>query len=251
MASLEERDYYNHLFTPDSFYTEHRNISEDSLSPTVTDTNPDDFHLSHQKAELFMDNMQILLKDFDVTETVDGHTLYMEESSDMSISTDSGSLLAPLEPATLPPGYCLPHSSDISTILFDSGLDEEDITSLSSFESIDSDREILLLRNSSLDTVKKNNTPLLNTLKCSIKRQNHTTEYHDDLIGTYNIQNKYDHSIATQLFLAGGFTFLSLQEPFASQDTTPASWKAFRKNEVESARLCCWETHHQVIMYDS
>jgi len=251
MTSSEKRDYYDHLFTPDSFYTEHREVSKDVFGTMATEGDSDDLSLPHHKAGIFMDNMQILLKDLDVTEAIDGRTEYMESSSDMSISMDSDSPSSIKETIKVPSGRCLFPSSDTSTILLHSDSDEDDASSLSSFESIDSDRETFLLRNGSLDTVKRNNLPLFHMLNGSINQHKNQTEYHDDIIGTYNIQNKYDHSIATQLFLAGGFTFLSLQEPFASQDTTPDSWKACRKNEVESARLCCWETHHQVIIYDS
>jgi len=77
------------------------------------------------------------------------------------------------------------------------------------------------------------------------------TEQHEDIIGTFNIQNKYDHNIAAQLFLDGNFTFLALQEPVASHIKIQDAWKSCRKMELDSARITCHETHHQIIMYDA
>jgi len=45
--------------------------------------------------------------------------------------------------------------------------------------------------------------------------------------------------------------FLSLQEPHASHNNVSDTWKSCRRLELESARISCHETHHQVILYNA
>ena len=236
MARLEPYDESAYLFTQDSFYTEFQTRHEENVHTKNHDTVSTNAVGNQDSAGIILDNMQILLNDLDVGARTNGRTIYLECSSDMSISTDSNAS----QEAQIPSNFDLSETTVATdTVLFECDSDAMDLSSTGSLDSLSEHQEEALLRNTSLDTVHKKNASLRDTLRASLSRHTHQVEYHDDILGTYNIQNKYEHSIATQLFLAGGFTFLALQEPFASHDKTPDSWKACRKNEVESARLCC------------
>jgi len=254
MSNPAPRDYYTHLFTQDSVYTE---FQDENIKKEGTIDNGDT-HVPRTSGErnikIFLDNMKILMDELDVDEGVDEDTIYIEDNSDMSISDTSDTSSDMITDAR--------HSNSDKAAFADmhqiQGMPPDngeklhgDIHSTTSFDSLDTAEEVKLLRNNSLDTVQKKNASFHKLLKLSLENHVKQTEYHTDTIGTFNIQNKYDHCIATQLFLKGDFTFLALQEPFASHDKTPDTWKKCRRMEVQSARLCCWETHHQVIMYDS
>jgi len=72
-----------------------------------------------------------------------------------------------------------------------------------------------------------------------------------DKIGSFNVQNGFDHDTAAAFFVQEDLTFLALQEPFASNYTKNDSWQSFQKLELQSARIQTFITPHQVIMYDS
>ena len=238
MSSNQQRDFYTHLFTPDSFYTENRGVSEYDSNSAATARDPTAPSSPHQ--EIFLENMDAVLHDLDMVHDVLGDTVYSEDtSSDMSISTDSGSAMEDFNT----------HSVDMTQ--YDSALSSQDDESVDTLDSMDTISKLDLLLNKSKETVDKRNAPLRRILQLATHRETSCLEYHNDIIGTLNIQNRYDHSIATEFFLAGKFTFLALQEPFSSQDKTSKTWKNCRRIEVESARLRCWETQYQVIIYDS
>jgi len=73
----------------------------------------------------------------------------------------------------------------------------------------------------------------------------------EDKIACFNVQNKYDHIMAAELFIQEELSFLAIQEPFSSQHKVAESWKSFRLLELESSRIKCFETPYQVVMYDS
>jgi len=74
---------------------------------------------------------------------------------------------------------------------------------------------------------------------------------HLDKIMSFNIQNKFDHSVAASMMIDQNITFLALQEPFGCQHKAPKSWQSFVKSELQSARIDCFESQHQVILIDS
>ena len=73
-----------------------------------------------------------------------------------------------------------------------------------------------------------------------------------DKIGSFNIRNKYDHDLAAFFMMKENLTFLSLQEPYSSvAQTSSKSWTSYKKSELESARITCYETPFQIILFDS
>jgi len=72
-----------------------------------------------------------------------------------------------------------------------------------------------------------------------------------DIIASFNVRNKYDHITAAELIIKEKLTFLSIQEPYASSHKASESWKAYQKLELESARISCFETPYQMILFDS
>jgi len=77
-------------------------------------------------------------------------------------------------------------------------------------------------------------------------------ESETDKIGPFNIRNKYDHDLAAFFMMKEDLTFLSLQEPYSSvSQTSNKSWSSYKKSELESARITCFETPFQIILFDS
>jgi len=73
-----------------------------------------------------------------------------------------------------------------------------------------------------------------------------------DKIGSFNIRNKYDHDLAAFFMMKEDLTFLSLQEPYSSANqNSTKSWTSYKKSELESARITCYETPFQIILFDS
>ena len=74
---------------------------------------------------------------------------------------------------------------------------------------------------------------------------------HIDKIGTFNVQNKFNHMVAAEMMIKEELTFLALQEPFGAQNKCNKSWSTFSKCELQTARVDCYETQHQVILVDT
>lgn len=72
-----------------------------------------------------------------------------------------------------------------------------------------------------------------------------------DKIGCYNIQNKFDHNTAAELFIREDMTFLALQEPYAGNYSENASWESFQQLELQNARISSFITQHQIILFDN
>jgi len=81
--------------------------------------------------------------------------------------------------------------------------------------------------------------------------QETSPENHTDKIATYNVQNKYDHVSAAELMIKENLTFIAFQEPFLSSNAPADSWQAFSKCELQSTRIDCYQTHHQIILVDT
>jgi len=74
---------------------------------------------------------------------------------------------------------------------------------------------------------------------------------HLDKIGCYNVQNRYNHITAMELFLREGFSFLSLQEPRGSQYKTSKSWISKTVMDLGKARIKCFDSKFQIILVDN
>jgi len=84
-----------------------------------------------------------------------------------------------------------------------------------------------------------------------IMTQESSPETHTDKIATFNVQNKYDHVSAAELMFNENLTYIAFQEPFQSSNPPADSWQSFSKCELQSARLDCYQTHHQIILIDT
>ena len=81
--------------------------------------------------------------------------------------------------------------------------------------------------------------------------QETSPDNHTDKIATFNIRNQYSHNAAAELMTKEDLTYIAFQEPFASCNTPPDSWQSFSKSELQSARIECYQTKHQIILIDS
>jgi len=250
MSSKENRDYYKHLFSPDSddFYSLEK--TTDSQIDAKNTLHVQERTSQNNVNEYHFENMEKIFEKYDVNREVQEDTIYIEEdNSDMSISTTSSQ------------DFLFDESNQVDIKNNKSQLEDKsftqvtpdtfDTSSLSSLESVSSNQKRLLLSNNAENLVKNRNAYFHKVLQRVKKAETEHIQTHRDIIGCFNIQNKYDHGIAAKLFLDGNFTFLSLQEPFAHQERNLNAWKACRKNELQSARICCFETNHQILLYDS
>ena len=73
----------------------------------------------------------------------------------------------------------------------------------------------------------------------------------EDTIACFNVRNKYEHTAAAELFIRENLSYLAIQEPFCSKHKVSDSWKAYRQLELQSARIRCFETPYQVILFDT
>jgi len=238
MAPNSQRDYYLQLFSADT----------DDTNPYNTNHPDDEFdipdftqHDSEGKGAetIEISNMENLLDNlFNQFEDSEVHS-----NSDLQISNTVEEEI----------GYnpSIVHSLDRS--LPDSYSESSSVSSDSTLEFIPEQEMIRLLRDDSAEVVAKRSAEYMKntSVKSSISNAISQEEIHEDKIGTYNIQNQYDHNLAAKLFLEGDFTFLSLQEPFASRTSVSDTWGAFRRLELSSARISCFETQHQVVLFDN
>jgi len=81
--------------------------------------------------------------------------------------------------------------------------------------------------------------------------QEPSPQEHIDKIATINVRNKYNHLSAAELMVNENLTFIAFQEPFASCNAPTESWQSFSKCELQSARFDCFQTHHQIIIFDT
>jgi len=240
LEANSERNYYDQLFSPDSTNTEiHSNhASQDNSTRDNT------------VRECFISNLQDILKTLDMEIDIDGQTKYFDDdhSSSMSYSVKEDTIKSDMSIST---GDSMDISSIINEQSIRTSINDDD--SMESIISVCSNNRVSLLKDDSVEIVNRCNSKLLYELH---KNQKDVTrespiETHTDIIGSFNIQNKYEHSIAARLFVDGQFSFLSLQEPRASHNKTQDSWKNCQRLELNSAAITCHETHHQIILYDS
>ena len=209
----QERDYYENLFTPDSDY-QHENLDDTSIS-TAAVNSPKIFKFDNMPQELFKvpttNGTHDRVKHMTQEE-------FSETSSLSSVTSGSTESLSCLEsiPNTFHP------------------IDDE-LPPLSTFMNDDDIRTLL---------EGEHHLPPHDIHEKQV-------ELNEDIIACFNVQNQYDHLMATSLFLKEKLSFLAIQEPFSSQHKVSESWRAFRLMEMQSARIQCFETPYQVVMYDS
>ena len=230
MSSIPNLNFDNNLNTQDS-----RNFYEQLFSNDSEDT---DFEYLSEHPDIEgvqgckILNIKETLRTLDLERDMEGDTQYVnDDNSDMSISS-GGSMIY------------VSHEENKSVNLSDNSDSSKfpDLNSLSDDQIHD-----ILIDDSEERVFQKNKELEKMTLIDSTKRE----PPHEDIIGSFNIQNKYEHGAAAQLFLDGKFTFLSLQEPHASHSNIQDTWKSCRRLELDSARITCHETHHQIVLYDA
>jgi len=222
--SAGERDFYTNLFSSDS---------EDEISSTRDAESL--FHLDGEQGVRTLhikEKLRELDLEFNMEDEVNG---YSDENSDMSLSS-GGSM------------------TFVSVLGDDATHITDDIPENIEIQPFSEDQMDTLLKDNSENFVASKNQQLQHSIEASSSPDSEELDDlspHEDIIGTFNIQNKYDHGVAAQLFLEGNFTFLSLQEPHASHNKISDTWKSCRRLELDSARISCHETQHQVILYDA
>jgi len=245
MSIPKTRDYYQHLFSPDSddsFISLSHNEEDKFDLPTFgcSTENLQGYGTSSStlksKSELddIKQNLDELYKQFELDD-LSLESDFQEDNVHFDISS--------IQDDDIPSST---HSENQST---------SSSSTVSSLEFLNEEEMIRLLRDDSEENVQRksqlyrNEEAPTSSSNCSLPLPE--IPILSDRIGTFNIQNQYDHSMAAKLFLEGEFSFLCLQEPFASHDSINDAWGSFRRYELNSARITCFETHHQIIMFDS
>ena len=126
-------------------------------------------------------------------------------------------------------------------------IDNESFNSDQSFDSIQLLGEDEILNCFRGDTIDPDNYKKWNE---SLQKEE-LTQCVVDQIASFNIQNRYDHTMAAELMIKENFSFIAFQEPHASHYKKNQKWHDFQKRELASARLSVFETQHQIIMYDN
>jgi len=251
-GNAANRDYYNELFSPDSTSStstcmeesdveDHdigsdflfsglsildSNTSQDNLKSEYSSFSRSTFH--NQRSTLIQSSSNLSGSDMDISSdsssniSGDIHSAgsYCSIENDKSITSSSA------EADNMPPRE--DQSSDASSIEsvvepVISFLEEEEIEDLLG-------ENVQLPKPEQKETLEKDNV---------------------DIIASFNVRNKYDHITAAEMIIKEKLTFLSIQEPYASSHKASESWKAFQKLELNSARITCYETPYQMILFDS
>ena len=246
MSSIPDRDYYKFLFTPDSnespFSSHENNLSENIFQQEsrfchqFENTNPKELPVQSKNHFIFEG----------IRKEVDGHKEISKckswSGSDMDISSSDSSDCS--------------HNSQTSSKV--SLSDSSTSASSQSHSDTLSDNSIFSNLNNDISPVfsyleEEDIEDLLGENVQIPKPETQETLVNDnsDTIASFNVRNKYNHMTAAELLIQQKLTFLSIQEPYASSNKSPKSWKAFQKLELESARVTCYETPFQIILFDS
>ena len=232
----QPRDYYTHLFSPDS----------EDTPPALSSHIEDDFDLPNfgsnqikqQSEKIEISNIERLLDNL--------YDQFGETSS--SSSSSSGENSDDFDTHTSSRNF---GTSQFSHKISDDEISASSSDSDSSMAFLSEEDMVRLLKDDSAEIVEQKTNQYRNPILHSQQSKVAAPEINEDRIGTFNVQNQYEHTLAAKLFVEGGFTFLSLQEPFASHDSIGDSWGAYRRLELNSARIACFETHHQIILFDN
>ena len=230
----QPRDYYTNLFTPDSDSESSENtadpysrsqshhladlilqgnsiLQDESFFPRVFDFTFDTKTNSISGAPVSVDNTRPSLPTFGSASRIGD----IQFTPDTHIPTPASSAFDHTEPS-------LHNTGSPSPII--NLLDEDEIVKL------------LEIRSAPLTKVSPNSK--ISTIS-------------PDKIGCYNVQNKFDHDTAAEFFIKEDMSFLALQEPFASNYKHNDSWASFQQLEMQNARIQCFVTPFQIVMYDT
>jgi len=217
----QERDYYEELFTPDTL-TEVSNIEDCNLT--------DDYNsikATHENSpDIFIENLIQQLEAFESSSK--------SKVNDCTILSNSNSKL----------------SNDFDSISSENNLfNLEENTACSNLEPTNESHSCLA--SSFLDDKEISQLLEGNFELPAYAPREKQQDSNDDIIACFNVRNKYEHNAAAELFIQENLSFLSIQEPFSSKHKVTESWKAFRMLELQSARIRCFETPYQVILFDT
>jgi len=239
--TVTERDYYQEFFSPDT---------PDSFL-SLSSHDEDKFDLPDFGCEEDITQLPLAADTCDV-ENIDKHLLELTDQFELededSVSSGAGDSSddTDMDIKSIP--------DDIGESSNSGDDDGSSVESTSALEFLDEEAMIRLLGDDSEELIAQRSSHYntrLNKAEKNTKVGCIDDIRHKDRIGTFNIQNQYDHTLAAQLFLEGEFTFLVLQESFASNSSMGGAWSACRRYELSSARIACIETHHQDIMFDT
>ena len=261
-----DRNYYDQLFSSDSEdeESEENNGSSDmSISESENSSQPssDGIHNSRNYHDQLFSS--------------DSETNKNDDSSDTSISNSENSMHSSANNINYEQSFTLgsicdhsiPSNSDMSVSDESSTSSSSDVSS----SSIDSENSISNESCNSLNYFNPDGDA--NNDICGITQLLEEKEIDDllgvhdilrpppkqevlpkseiDKIGSFNIRNKYDHDIAAFFMMKEDLSFLAIQEPFPATTIPSHSWTSYRKSELESARISCYETPFQIILFDS
>ena len=238
-----------------------RNFYEELFSPDTTDKYPEDLHefsesISNMEQEYIFSGISLVDngKNKNPSNTSPATSFnQLRPNIDKAASHCSGSDMdISTEHSSISTSICNSssiHSSDFS--LNSNNISQDNTPSRSLSESTQSNGTtispvISFLDEDDISKLLGENVPLPEPTS------RETLEKHNvDTIASFNVRNKYNHITAGELLIREKLTFLSIQEPYASSNKSTESWKAFQKIELQSARISCYETPYQIILFDS
>jgi len=219
----QERDYYEDLFTPE--------IEEDSDEDSISEPS---FQNESDSNAIFIDNLIEQLQNFENSPAQKStrclsvkDTLSLTKSDIHSHDNDSCHTRISLDDSISIESAFIPWIPDANPTF-----------KLNTAASFLNDKEISHL----VDGHTSIPPPVIRESQPNIN---------EDIIACYNVRNKYEHNSAAELFVQENLSFLSIQEPFCSRHKVSDSWKAFRMLELNSARIRCFETPYQVVLFDT
>jgi len=227
---MEESDMEDHNIGSDFIFSGlsilDSNISQETLKPEYSPSSKSTFHI--QRSNLIQSSSNISGSDMDISsesslDISNDDTCSINSTSEFSSSSKSSNCSSSLLSHQIDENVVTPTSVDNYIDPVMTFLDEEEIAHLLG-------ENIPLPKPEPKETLETENI---------------------DTIASFNVRNKYDHITAAELLIREKLTFLSIQEPYASSHKASESWKAFQKLELSSARIECYETPYQIILFDS
>jgi len=238
------RDFYEELFSPDS---------PDSSQKDLQDSNES---ISKMNNEFIFSGISMLEKETNIKNsplsTASSFNLLRSNISKLDSQHSGSDMDISSENSSMSDSYSNPlsiRSSDSSLNSFDTGSENKLIQPLMGYDEPIQHPPAPVI--SFLDEEEIANL-LGENDRLPTPEPRETLEKHNvDIIGSFNVRNKYNHITAGEFLIKEKLTFLSIQEPYASSNKVTESWKAFQKIELQSARISCYETPYQIILFDS
>jgi len=257
----ENRNYYDQLFSSDSEDEEDENPLSSDMSISESDTTNNKHDATFRSSKTFCStssDMSISLSEFssennnsqseNLSEntTIPGTFMFSNLPKSIADKQTNGTDLHSCHTSMSSSSSFETHSSsDIS-----SEASSTENSEASSTENWFKEKDVYgiteLLNQSEIDDLLG-----INEIPRETPTQETLPRHEVDKIGSFNIRNKYDHDIAAFFMMQENLTFLALQEPYAATNSTSASWNSYKKLELESARITCYETHFKIILFDS